>query len=124
MYCGSPAWTAHPPGEIREKQSGRDFYKAHLGDEVDFPADTECFPPERKAMLEGYATTALTFYRDTRSDGGLGFTSPAPDRLGPVVLDEDGERVVRLFADPGFEGLGETANYRSAAQQRLAGLGR
>jgi len=122
FYCGSPANSDLTLFEAAQsalnsesakkiEKSSYEFYREHLGEEVDFPADIECFSLERKTMLEGFAANALTFYRNTGDAQGLEFTSPAPNRLGPVVLDEEGKRVVRLFADPDYTKIGQTLAY-------------
>jgi len=93
------------------EKSSYEFYLDHLGEDVDIPSDTDCFPAERQSMLEGFAADALAIYRDTGKGHKLQFTSPAPNRLGPVVLNPAGERVVRLFADPEYPGFGQTIAY-------------
>lgn len=123
VFCGTPApntnfgWAGYYTigvvettfGETDDTRNPRHYryYLDHLGEERDDP-DPGCLPPERIAELEDMAHHALLFYKGIGASAGRQFTDVSPERLGPVVLDESGERVVRLYADPTFTGVGET----------------
>lgn len=93
VYCGKAYPETKPPEGFVAAMQYR-FYLDHLGDEIDQPAEQGCLSPELSRQLAGYASEALHAYER------MGFRSPAPNRLGPVVRDENGREVVRIYADP------------------------
>lgn len=82
-------------------------YLENLGRELD-EADPGCVDAERLDEMEDMATHALHELKSVGGAQGLQFTDPAPVRLGPVVLDEEGSRAVRLYVDPELAGIGQT----------------
>jgi hypothetical protein len=82
-------------------------YVESLGTELDDPAPG-CIDDDRLAEMADMARHALLQIKGVGAAQGRQFTDPSPARLGPIVLDENGERVVRIYADPDHEGIGST----------------
>ena len=104
IFCGKPRGTESDLSEynplltLESLASGptiapgtSQFYESHYGDDVDIAGAPNCLSTERVALVQDYAAIALNFYRS------LGFDSPSPNRLGPVVEGADGAPRVRLY---------------------------
>lgn len=95
LFCGKPA-DRFPDLTYR-------FYLEHYGEEVDRPAESDCaLSPATRSQLTGYAELSLARLEE------IGFSSPSPHRLGPVVRGAAGTPVVRFYADPAFDGYMNT----------------
>jgi hypothetical protein len=111
IFCGTPYPKTDPPEGFGPTMRF-DFYLDRLGEALDVPAEDPCLPEAKRSMLADYAEEILRRYEE------MGFTSPAPERLGPVVLDGEGRRVVRIFADPTFHKYAETVSASDRAGRR------
>ncbi|HZD04179.1 MAG TPA: hypothetical protein VE173_04650, partial [Longimicrobiales bacterium] len=80
-----------------ESRHAKDYrnYLENLGTELD-DAAPGCLDPERLVEMGEMARDAFLGLKSVGSEAGRRFTDPSPVRLGPVVLDEAGQRVVRL----------------------------
>lgn len=100
VFCGSPA------ADSDETQA---WYAARLSGNPDQAYGSPCLTPERAQLVAEYATIALKAFAP------LGFKSPAPHRLGPIVLDGSGKQAVRLYVDNQYKGI---ANARSPCNRK------
>lgn len=107
VYCGKPAReSGYIVGQyalgLEKDPNTREYYLKHLGEDADVADDPGCLSPVRAGLLEDYARRSLLALK------GMGFTSPSPNRLGPVVLGKNGKNVVRLFVDREYGGIANT----------------
>ena len=68
----------------------------------DVEGNEDCVSDTRKAMIAQYAAEILPEFEK------LGFLSPSPKRLGPVVENDAGQDVVRIYAVEDYDGVAST----------------
>ena len=105
VYCGKPASgyaKDYEPGMLGPLTGDPDEPSPCLCDDPERPSGAACLTGARKAQIEEWAGDVYPIL------ARMGFRSPRPHRLGPVVKNAAGEDVVRLYADPAKTGYAST----------------
>ncbi len=77
----------------------------------DIAGNPECVSAGRRTMVESYAAEISQALKN------LGFSSPSPKRLGPVVQGKTGAKVIRIYAKEGFDSIASTLAPCSKGEQ-------
>lgn len=105
VYCGKPGSgyaKDYEPGLLNRITGDPDEPSPCLCEDPELPAGAACLGTARKKQIESWAAQVYPVL------AGMGFRSPRPRRLGPVVKNAAGEEVVRLYADPAKTGYAST----------------
>ena len=115
IYCGEPlssdpnyANATQDEPLVAQATSIEDFYSPQFyqaanakGYDPDSPGNPDCLSEERKQKVASYASEILLALKQ------MGFASPSPDRLGPVIATEQGN-IVRIYASENITGVANT----------------